>query len=192
VAEVGPVVDGARLARLAPPTERTTTIRIVSKRPYEDVSLGLGPDARYMTVDDGPAPNTVTTEVEGPAWLVVDFDAKDGAPETTRVVPIVLPPRGATPATVTVNLDGPVEGERATGPVTLALVGPGGAPIPVAALDARSLVGSGGLEGDELETPVVLDGPCVAWIAPPGLLAVVRRFERPGRHESRGPPARSP
>lgn len=183
VAEVGPVVDGARLARLAPPTERKTTIHLVSKRPYDDVSLGLGPDARYMTVDDGPAPNTVTTEVEGPAWLVVDFDAKDGAPETTRVVPIVLPPRGATPATVTVNLDGPVEGERATGPVTVALVGPGGAPIPVTALDARSLVGSGGLEGREIETPVALDGPCIAWIAPPGLLSVVRRFETPGRHE---------
>lgn len=183
VAEVGPVVDGVRLARLSPPTERKTTIHLVSKRPYHDVSLGLGPDARYMSVDEGEEPNTFTTEVEGPAWLVVDFDAKDGAPETTRVVPIVLPPRDATPRIVTVNLDGPVEGERATGPVTLALVGPGGAPIAETALDARSLVGSGGLEGREIETPVALDGPCVAWIAPPGLLSVVRRFETPGRHE---------
>ena len=183
VADVGPVVDGVRVARLAPPVDVTTTIRIHAARPFDHVSLGLGPDARYAIVEDGAEPGTFTTEVEGPVWLVVDLEAKDGAPETTRVVPIVLPPRGPTPATVTVSLDGPVEGERATGPVIVALVGPAGAPIPITALDAISLVGSGGLEGEEIETPVELDGPSVVRVAPPGLLPVVRRLETPGRHE---------
>lgn len=159
-------------------TGNRTTLVVRSSRIVDRVGLALGPDVEHTALYDGGASRAYVTDVEGPAWLVVDFE--DGGTPARRVVPVDLPVREGRALRVEFDLDAPVAGERPTGPLRVHLVRADGSAVPTATVDARSISGGNGLRGDEVEFPLDLDGPSHVAVRPEDTVPLVARLETPG------------